>query len=95
MTMSCVAERKARITPHKAKRAMWWTGSLAPSWMTATASSACTVNSHARRWPNKRVRPGSAMPSISGAHRNLSVYGVPSAKAKPMVFLSMPILVSQ
>ena len=30
-----------------------------------------------------------------GAHRNLSVYGVPSAKAKPIVFLSMPIFDSQ
>ena len=52
-------------------------------------------NSQPRRCPNVFVRNGRGNLSTSGAHRNLIVYGIPSATMKPMVAVSIPIRANQ
>ena len=91
MTTSCEAETKAVATASKANTRRAEVGGLAAISRSMAASSNWLSTSQPRRRPSQ----GSSKRSISGAQRNLKVYGRPTRLRKPMVATSMPSTLSQ
>ena len=60
-------------------------GSQRPSKTIAAISKNCDSRSQPRRRPSRRDSTGTSSASISGAHRNFMVYGVPTSANRPMV----------
>src|SRR5256885_2224468 len=91
MTTSCDAEMNATSTASSANTRVAWPGEVADIHSSAPASASSVITSQLRRRPSH----GSSKRSISGAQRNLKVYGSPTMLRKPMVAMSTPSAVSQ
>ena len=72
MTMSWVAETKATKAAKAAITARFRAGSVPDISQRPIISNTCSTIIQLRRCPSRRVRPGTWVRSISGAHRNFS-----------------------
>ena len=95
MTMSWLAEKKATRRAKNAVPAGFSAG-LVDAMATIDAISAAWVAmAQPRRRPSSRPRTGSVIRSITGAHRNLNVYGVLTREKRPMAVSETPSILSQ
>ena len=93
--MSCVAEAVATSSAPNATYHGDTIGSQNARNTTAAISRNCDSTSQPRRRPSSRDSTGTLRASTSGAHRNFSVYGVPTRVSRPMVPRSTPASRSQ
>ncbi len=70
-TMSWVAEEKPVNTANRATRPRLALGSEPATSSSPAMIATWATSIHDRRWPSHLVRPGTAVRSTSGAHRNL------------------------
>ncbi len=90
ITMSCVAEAVATRSAPNATSQGDAAGLQKARNTIAAISNSCDSTSQPRRRPSHRESSGTSSASTTGAHRNFSVYGVPTSVNRPMVVRSTP-----
>ena len=88
--MSWVAEAAATSKAPSATIPGAVAGLVEPRNTIAAISRICVNTSQPRRRPSQRDSSGTSSASVSGAHRNFTVYGVPTSANRPMVPRSTP-----